>query len=125
MNNQLQSLTGAVVAETDRQKEFPRYAEKKLARLELEAANGFNDVRAKGQEFVKSLTDQYLEKAKLLSTTADEEIADKEAQYPSFLHASPHVIESTTIFLRFQQDITAVIGDGHAFFIKIENFSGK
>merc|ERR1719197_228148 len=81
VNNQLQSLTGAVVAETDRQKEFPRYAEKKLARLELEAANGFNDVRAKGQEFVKSLTDQYLEKAKLLSTTADEEIADKEAQF--------------------------------------------
>lgn len=81
VNTQLQSLTGAVVAETDRQKEFPRYAEKKLARLELEAANGFNDVRAKGQEFVKSLTDQYLEKAKLLSTTADEEIADKEAQF--------------------------------------------
>ena len=56
------------------QKGFPKSAEKKISRLEVEAANGFNDVRAKGQEFVKSLTDQYLEKAQSSTQAAESEM---------------------------------------------------
>lgn len=80
-NAQLQALSSRIIQMADAQKGFPKSAEKKISRLEVEAANGFNDVRAKGQEFVKSLTDQYLEKAQSSTQAAESEMATKLDEY--------------------------------------------